>query len=1694
MRTKSRVLLMLMLAGLMVVMLATVAEASTVSCSTDELSAWPSSTSLEPGSTTPIIIDITIIGPQSGNATFNVYTTWTLTKNGWVGSNSQPFSVKPSSYHWYTIEAQGNIVIEDTGYFVNGKKYTVELGASGIDNDSNVIPLRPGDYRDYSIKISDTRAPQITAPADVTATATGNRTSVIIVNATSTDQNVNFSWSAPGDSQASSKGFLTGITEVVWKATDINNNPSYASQWITVNPTIIAPVDKTVEATADPMPVALGTPTCYPSSGATVTNDAPATAKFPYGPTTVIWTITKNATDKNGNPVQLKGIDTQLVTITDKTVPSFKTLPKPITKEATAPQTPVDLGTVEATDLYGIQSLTNNAPAAFEVGDTTVTWTAVDIHGNTKTANQIVTITDKTSPVITVPANITVEATGNPTTPQSVVLPLIGKATATDLVGVTEITNNAPANFPLGQTTVTWTAKDKAGNSISGDQVVTLADTTAPVIDAPDLTVEATSVVGTPVTDFGVKATDLFKVELTSDAPALFPYGGPTVVNWTAIDINSNVGTAKQNVYVVDKTKPIFTTPPADVEQEATGVLTAIDLGIVEASDIFKVNLSNDAPAAFPVGITTVTWTATDEHGNSVTAIQNVKIKDTTPPELSVPADGTVEATAVNTPQADVFKALGVATATDIATAPANILITNDAPDTFPLGLTVVKWTADDTHGNTVTATQKVTVVDTTVPVITAPANVKVEATAVNTPIADVVLGTATATDIATATTDIVITNDAPAVFPLGDTIVTWTAVDKSGNKATAQQTVTIVDTTTPSITAPADVTVEATAVNTPQADVALGMATATDIATATADILITNDAPVTYPLGDTTVTWTAVDNSGNKATATQKVTITDTTDPVMNAPADGTVEATAVNTPKADVFKALGAATATDIATATADILITNDAPDTFPLGLTVVTWTADDTHGNTVTATQKVTVVDTTVPVITAPANVKVEATAVNTPIADVVLGTATATDIATATTDIVITNDAPAVFPLGDTIVTWTSVDKSGNKATAQQTVTIVDTTIPSITAPADVTVEATAVNTPQADVALGMATATDIATATADILITNDAPITYPLGDTTVTWTAVDNSGNKATATQKVTITDTTDPVITAPADGTVEATAVKTPKADVFIALGVATATDVATATADILSTNDAPDTFPLGLTAVTWTADDTHGNKVTATQKVTVVDTTKPVITAPKDGTVEATAVDTPQSVVFTALGEATATDIFNVTIKNDAPATFGVGVPITITWTATDENGNFSTATQKVTVIDTTDPTIQAPADVTVEATAVNTPQADVNMGTATGDDIFKPVEITNNAPAAFPLGKTTVVWTATDANGNKNTATQTVTIVDTTDPVITAPKDGTVEATGADTPKDVIFTALGKATATDIFPVNITNDAPDNFLLGVTDVIWTATDANGRDSSATQKVTVVDTTPPVLTVPKDINIGASGAAGTPVTFDVSALDAVDGPVAVTCSHMSGATFPIGKTTVKCTATDAHNNKAEGSFTITVQAPTDSFVGSSNNYSASPASTSTTTVGPSSTEAGPENGIDTITFTLGESKYYINGKSNSMDTASFDSGGRMFVPQRYLGIALGIPNDDDHIKWDEATSTAIFITKSGKEARCTLGSNILLFDGKEIVMDVEPLAEGGRIFLPARFLSEAMGGTATWDDLTKTATILITR
>jgi hypothetical protein len=150
---------------------------------------------------------------------------------------------------------------------------------------------------------------------------------------------------------------------------------------------------------------------------------------------------------------------------------------------------------------------------------------------------------------------------------------------------------------------------------------------------------------------------------------------------------------------------------------------------------------------------------------------------------------------------------------------------------------------------------------------------------------------------------------------------------------------------------------------------------------------------------------------------------------------------------------------------------------------------------------------------------------------------------------------------------------------------------------------------------------------------------------------------------------------------------------------------------------------------------------------------------------------------------------------------------------------------------------------------------------------------------------------------------------------------PLLSIPEAISVEATsGQGAIVNFQVSAIGYAPAQPT--VTCDHQSGAQFPLGTTRVACTASDAYGN-AGGSFLVTVSDTVAPVLTLPANIT-----SQNPVVTYTASATDSIAGVVAVVCSPSSGATFPVGKTTVRCTAEDNDANFAVGTFLVTITTP----------------------------------------------------------------------------------------------------------------------------------------------------------------------
>jgi hypothetical protein len=405
-------------------------------------------------------------------------------------------------------------------------------------------------------------------------------------------------------------------------------------------------------------------------------------------------------------------------------------------------------------------------------------------------------------------------------------------------------------------------------------------DTTAPTLTLPaNMTVEAAGTFGAAVT-FSATASDANPANpVVTCSPAsgsTFALDVTKTVNCSATDAAGNTASGSFTVKVVDTTPPTVT-PPFSIVAEAAGASGAVVTysGESAADLVDGALLAACLPASgstFPLGLNTVTCSATDAHSNTGTSIFTINVKDTTAPVLSLPAEITKEATGASGAVVDFTVSASDSVDGDIA-----VLCNHNPGETFPLGKTNVACSATDKNGNTNSGNFNVNVVDTTAPALTLPADFSVEATG---PLGAVATFSASASDVVDGIVAVSCTPASGSTFPLGENAIACSATDVAGNTANGSFKITVADTTPPTLTLPADQELEATG---PDGAAASFSASATDLVDGSLPVACSASSGVTFPLGTTTVACSVKDSAGNEASGSFVIIVKDTTAPIIS-------------------------------------------------------------------------------------------------------------------------------------------------------------------------------------------------------------------------------------------------------------------------------------------------------------------------------------------------------------------------------------------------------------------------------------------------------------------------------------------------------------------------------------------------------------------------------------------------------------------------------------------------------------------------------------------------------------------------------------------------------------------------------------------------------------------------------------------
>jgi gliding motility-associated-like protein len=1257
------------------------------------------------------------------------------------------------------------------------------------------------------------------------------------------------------------------------------------------------------------------------------------------------------------------------------------------------------------------------------------TYRVTDACGNVTTFVQTFTINDISDPTISCPGQVNLEgcdvtilastaALGNlafSLSNQSITaaqFQAIG-GNVSDNCGIASLYYyDSRAGFCPIVVTRTFVVQDSCGNSDNCQQIITINDTTDPVIQCPatqniegcDAGILATSPqVGSLQYSTTIRVISLAQLQAAggnaSDncrIDSIYYFDSqtstcPVVVTRTFVVVDScgNRDQCQQTINIDDTTPPAITCPPA-ITLELCGVydlgssplvggleysesprsinlsdLQGLGGNVTDACGIDSIYYYDTQSSACPITVIR-TFVAIDLCGNPNMCTQVITIDDTTNPTLTCPANLNLESCGIYN--------LGALPQT------GNLEYSED-PRTITLAqLQAIGGNAGDNCG----------------------------------------IDSLYYFDSQTGSCPIVVTR-------------TYVVVDSCGNRVQCLQTIEIDDTTLPTISCPGNIILEACSEADLEFSAQVGnleysevprLITVADLQgvggnagdNCGIDSLYYVDSRIgECPLIITRV-FTVIDSCGNRASCSQEVRINDTTNPVLTCPPSEDIEACDVDdlvnaavlgnlgyseTPTSITIAQLQAANGDVTDNCGIDTLYYYDSQTGFCPIVITRTFVAIDSCGNQVQCTQTIRIFDTTDPVITCPGPVTIEGCdvsilATSPQVSNLEYSsTARFIDIATlvglgGSASDVCGIDSLYYFDVQDftcpIVVTRTfvAVDSCGNRAECTQEIEIDDTTLPTIQCPADVVLEACGV--------YDLATSSQVGNLgySEDIRIITLADIQGLGGDAadecgidsiyyydvqsgscpiivTRTFVVVDLCGNRTECPQEIQIDDTTAPSLTCPGPVVIEACGVydlansaavgnleysEAPR-EITLAelLGIGgNASDACGL--DSLYYFDVQDGRCPIIVTRTFVAVDSCLNRTTCTQEIQIDDTTDPVLTCPGSAIVEGCGTGDLLSAPEVGNLEFSATPRI-ITIEElqgtGGDVTDNCGLdslyyfdselgtcPITVTRTfvAIDSCGNRVQCTQTVTIDDTTDPVLSCPADVVIEGCDESFLVGSPLVGNLEYSETIRPITVTEiqagggdasdncfidslyyyDSQTGFCPTVITRTFVAVDSCGNRVSCLQEIQVYDSTLPTISCPPAVTID--GCSVNDLATSTAVGNLEySAGIRSITLAEfqgaggNAGDNcgidslYYYDIQNSIcpieitrtFVVIDSCGNQVECTQEITIQDVTLPTLLCPVDQVIEGCGVYDLATSAQVGNLEYSEDIRIITLADLQG-------------------------------------------------------------------------------------------------------------------------------------------------------------------------------------------------------
>jgi hypothetical protein len=959
----------------------------------------------------------------------------------------------------------------------------------------------------------------------------------------------------------------------------------------------------------------------------------------------------------------------------------------------------------------------------------------------------------------------------------------------------------------------------------------------------------------------------------------------------TVQDDCGNTSVFVQTIFVIDNEAPVFTSSPQDVELACGGALPVVEPLAVDNCNAVQINYSEQELGS-PAFCRQVlrTWTATDACGNSASVYQTVSFRDDVAPMLSgVPNN--------------IQLACGVAMPAELVLATDNCdgsVSVHRSENIVQAGCSITKtisFTASDACGNVAVASYTIQITDEEAPSISGAAQVTVPCDALHTVTVNV--EDVCSPDVSLTFEDQLISNGCVQQIQR-----TYRATDACGLFSTFEQTIVLLDTVAPQFSQ-VPVNLALTCGSVP----AVIHPVVTDNCSGNMSVSFSQSMDSISCAITILRTWLATDACGNSSSVQQTITISDQESPVLvGVPADITIPCTSGVVPAPATVSASDNCSGA-LTVSLEETLLPGNCPAEYAI---VRTWRVADACGNTAMASQRIDVVDTAAPVfINPPADTQVQCGSIPAPVQ--VLASDACSSVSVTMAEQTLTGGCPMLRR------TYTATDACGNSAQWIQTIFIEDNEAPLLQGiapggpvscnniPPVPTPFVTDNCDPQVDVSINEVTIgsgceyTLIRTFIAEddcgnstvvsqtFTVQDTAPPVFVQQQPNITlqcaqvpsyvgpgvsddcagqvqltftqsqvgsgcqytlvrvYTATDLCGNASSFTQTITVVDTAAPVITGVPFNTFA-------NCNAIPAVAQPTATDACGNGVTLTFQETTQGTGCNRQLVRRWTAVDACGNSTTRTQLVFITDNTAPVISQVPANITLSCGSAIPAPVSPTVSDNCSLTGAAPSLQFTEQQSSSACGLVIQRTWRAVDLCGNAAVAHQTITITDQVAPVlVNVPANLVVNCEQIpNAAQV-----TATDNCFATPVVAFTEQIVLGACPYTILrTWTANDACGNMATATQTILVVDTVSPSLSA-YPANVQTVCTALPSAPVLEAFDACSGA--LPVVFTETRIELSCGYELHRVWVATDFCGNSTMHEQVISVLDQQAPEINAGSD-------------------------------------------------------------------------------------------------------------------------------------------------------------------------------------------------------------------------------------------